>query len=552
MNRILIANPSMDMVDVIRELLEERLDAGNALAFDYARNRSAAQQALRMEAHRMLITELDLAENKTSSVAREGGLELARQALADFPDLALVIVAPYTTPEISERVAAMSNAALVLQGPDFEDDLVDQVRIGLAASGRVEPRAAHAEGTGTLNPATPILVDRAAEPVSFVIEISLREGGDCDYHAKSEGGRVPFRSDLKFAVKREDLQELVALTAKLVDSPSWAREYEALGDRLRNVLLEGDIEVIKDVARLSDRMSTAKPGSQPKICFIVEKGLYPIALEALRGKESPTMTHYWLQKSLVWRQLAVRTPQFPLFHDPETREGPINCLVVEADTSGMVKQWNDLQFESIPGVKQEADWLVDHLRTQSNVRVGKIGRIWCDGGKVFTSVSAGTRSAPAEACDGSFRDAMSAMLMDDEPWHLVHYAGHSHYDADDDFGYVLLPGRTQAVLHEPDYVGTTDFARWLSRTRFVYMSSCRGSSQDFVFNLCLHGVPALAGFRWNIEDTMAGEHSKTFYENLFKRRSIDDALHQTWNYMFGRYRKNRVWAATQLVMQYAA
>jgi hypothetical protein len=327
------------------------------------------------------------------------------------------------------------------------------------------------------------------------------------------------------------------------------RDYEALGNRLRDVLLGGDIQVIKNLAHLSGRMQTAEPGSQPAICFVVEKGLYPIALEALRGDG---VTGYWLEKAPVWRRLAINgSRRFPLFQDEETREGPINCLVVEADASGMVSDLN-VQVGPIPGVREEARELIDYLGKQTTVCIGKIGRIWCEGGNVYKSVSvSGELPTEGEVCKGSFRQAMSDMLTAGEPWHLVHHAGHSHYDAVNDYGYVLLPGESRDVVHELDYVGATEFAKWLSRTRFVYMSSCLGSSQDFVFNLCMHGVPALAGFRWNIDDEMAKRHSQTFYEELFRRRSIEEALFWTWNRMYGRHRANRVWASSQLVMQYS-
>jgi hypothetical protein len=104
----------------------------------------------------------------------------------------------------------------------------------------------------------------------------------------------------------------------------------------------------------------------------------------------------------------------------------------------------------------------------------------------------------------------------------------------------------------PEYVGTPEFAKWLVQTRLVYMSSCRGSSQDFVFNLCKQAIPAVTGFRWDIEDASADKHSRRFYEELFRMRSIEDALRETWIHTFGQDRESKVWASSQLVMQLAA
>lgn len=556
MNRILIALQSPDMADAVEDLLEDLLDGEDALSFAQARNCAKVWSSLDMEARRMLITELDLAEDKASGVVRQGGLRLARQVRERYPDMPLVLISPYTTTEISQSVEAIGKAALVLQGRDFEDDLVTQVCHGLGVAAPRDDKLVEQDATKRHVVEPPGTQPVAAEAVRYLVEIRLREGGECDYHSRSIGGLVPYINESKFTVKPEDLQELVALTAKLADSKNWTRDYKLLGEKLREVLLEGDKQVMKNLANISGRMSVAMADgaeSSPAICFIVEKGLYPIALEAIRGGDGST--HYWLERAPVWRRLAINgARKFPLFRDPETRDKPINCLLVEADTSGMVKPLN-LKVDPIPAVSPEAQSLIDCLNSQTTVRIGKIGRIWCSGGRVFKSVS--TREALDEdrvpvPCEGSFRNAMRDMLTTGEPWHLVHYAGHSHYDPENDYGYVVLPGKSLEVLHEPDYVGTIEFAKWLNRTHFVYMSSCEGSAQDFAFNLCQHGVPALTGFRWVVKDDMAKLHSETFYEELFRCRSIEEALYFTWNHMYGCHPMDRVWASSQLVMQYAA
>jgi hypothetical protein len=212
-------------------------------------------------------------------------------------------------------------------------------------------------------------------------------------------------------------------------------------------------------------------------------------------------------------------------------------------------------FPALQAVRAEVQWLDHHLRNQNTVPIGRIGRVWVENGQVMTSISAASQhpqDVEPVPQRGSFRRVLSDMFAEKEPWHLVHYAGHSHYA--DKLGYLVLPhvGSAADDDAEPDYVGSSDFARWLRRTRFMYLSSCRGSSQGFVYDLCKQRVPAVAGFRWNIDDDKAQRHSQTFYEELFATRSIEAALFAAWNHMYGRHRKNPVWAASQLVLQLAA
>jgi hypothetical protein len=367
----------------------------------------------------------------------------------------------------------------------------------------------------------------------------------------SIGDRVPDRYQIPFKVRPKDLRELVDSTVSLTESDHWARDYQKIGERLCKVLLASNVRIIRDLGRL-EGITGQRQGAQLALCFVVEKAVYPIALEALRDGYGDDR-HYWLERAPLWRQLDLPVREYPLFQDPETREGPIDCLVVEANTSGEVSKWG-LSFDPLPGVEAETQWLVNHLRRQDTVKVGKIGRIWQKGDTVLTSVSQGSETPRPQPGNGCFAKMLREMLVDSGPWHLVHFAGHSHYDIENDWGYVLLPGRptNDGRPAVPDYVGTPEFAKWLVQTRLVYMSSCRGSSQDFVFNLCNHAIPAVTGFRWNIEDTIADEHCRTFYEELFHRRSIEDALYKTWNHMFGIDRESKVWASSQLVMQLAA
>ncbi len=540
MTRLLIAHPSPEMSAAIEDMLDEALGERQA-AYVNARNVAKVWMALEAEVPDILIINLDLAADRTSGVERWSGLALAGELRARWPELPLVLTAPHTTNELSERVLALGHAGLVLEGRRFEEHLGKCVSALVACEPDQTPAADAATADGGARV--------AGEPTRFVVEIHLRAGGNCDYRARSVSGLVPFNSDLSFAVKTEQLQELISLTSKLGDSKCWLGDYEKLGDRLRGVLLEADIEVIKDLATVCGHMQSQlqQPGAIPAICFVVDKGLHPIALEALRQR-SRNDDYYWLQKAPVWRRLALNgSSRFPLFTGSEAVDSPINCLVVEAAAAGKVEGLG-IELAEIPGVKEESLSLMADLRKKSKVPIGKICRIRCRFAKVVRSIRNESGEWQRQYFD-SFSDALRDTLTSGEPWQLVHYAGHSYYDADNDYGYFVLPGDPRRASGELDYVGVTEVAQWLSRTRFVYMSSCKSASQDFVFSLCAQGVPALAGFRWGIEDKSAIEHSRNFYRGLFEHRSIEAALFKTWNHMYGRHRGERVWASSQLVMQ---
>ena len=143
----------------------------------------------------------------------------------------------------------------------------------------------------------------------------------------------------------------------------------------------------------------------------------------------------------------------------------------------------------------------------------------------------------------TFKDWVFQVLEDEGPWHLVHYAGHSLI-ANDEEGYVFLPGK-----NIPEEVKIKEFGRFLrkAKVRFLYLSSCQSSKDDFVFQLASQGVPAILGFRWSIVDDKAKEFALKFYEYLFEYRSTDQAFLKARCYVH-KYADNPIWASPMLVI----
>jgi hypothetical protein len=127
----------------------------------------------------------------------------------------------------------------------------------------------------------------------------------------------------------------------------------------------------------------------------------------------------------------------------------------------------------------------------------------------------------------------------------VHYAGHSLY-AEDKTGYVFFPGEKFAEAVKIDV-----FSQHLrnAQVRFVYLSSCQSSEDDFVFQLANNLVPAILGFRWKIDDNKAKDYALKFYEYLFKHRSLEQAFLEARRYVHDKYEDNRIWALPLLILQ---
>jgi CHAT domain-containing protein len=207
----------------------------------------------------------------------------------------------------------------------------------------------------------------------------------------------------------------------------------------------------------------------------------------------------------------------------------LRCLIIEAYTSGNAR----LNDEIITGLKplkylhQESQTLEKFL-LQSHHEVTRLSK----------------DHLPENL---SFKDWVKQVLKEDGPWDLVHFAGHSTY-ATDKTGYVIFPGKNYAEsMNIEDFSGLLN----LARVKFVYLSSCQSSKDDFVFQMANRQVPAILGFRWRIDDEPAKDYAVVFYERLIKRRSLEQAFLEARTFMHNhkRYKKNRIWASPLLILQ---
>ena len=184
-----------------------------------------------------------------------------------------------------------------------------------------------------------------------------------------------------------------------------------------------------------------------------------------------------------------------------------------------------MQLDPLENVTPEAA-VVEHILSKKTRRLKRIG----------------PKDVPAGR---SFKDYLQEVLRA-EPWDLVHYAGHSHYDDATGKGHLFFPG---------EFVEELDmevFNTYLAKTRFIYLSGCKSSEAGFVFELARLQIPGVLGFRWPINDRVALEFAKKFYESLFETIAapcLEKAFLSTRCAIRKTHKEDKIWAAAMLILQ---
>lgn len=153
-------------------------------------------------------------------------------------------------------------------------------------------------------------------------------------------------------------------------------------------------------------------------------------------------------------------------------------------------------------------------------------------------------------------------LLDLKSHHLIHYAGHSQFNAPQ-------PDRSQ-LQFGPDSSDILTAGRLFnslqgSAARFIFFNSCTGAQvghpdqfneNDYLGLLdvaVLAGVPAALGFRWEVTHGAALQFANRFYTNLFDTRSFEKAVWRTRCDIYGSLESgwDETWVSPILVTQNA-
>ena len=508
---ILLTCDSRDEADLIEDTLLENL--GKDVSVKVADNEVKAKEKLEKRTYDLMITSLHKAPHEEREERGLAFLRLLEDEGKKIPSLLLVTAADQK--QIGE-IRRLYRCDYMFQGvTGWEDELIEKCTRMLRGCGYNQEKAEQERGEQ----------DRRLD-----LEITLdlnRNTGVCSFSGVNVECEFPVQD---LVISGERLKELVDRSRWLEGRrQNWQQELKYIGKELMTQIFDNNRRVADFFFEQRGKLGSLE---NIRIRFIVEENVHPLALEALFGR-CEARDDYWMLHSPIYRTVR-KYPglRAPLFQESRTRQEPINCLIIEADTHGKVEiNHNSVNLEELKNLKGECNFLEGHLReNRKGFQIGKVERI--DKDKV------GNRS---------FTDTVADTLKNGT-WHLVHYAGHSYYDPNQKEGFVFFPEKFA------EQTKASTLGKWLrdAENRFIYLSSCHSSEEDFVFALASHGVPAIIGFRWDIDDDKAEEYTTFFYRRLFEKKSLEYAFLESRKYMNEKYEGNPIWAAPMLVMQLRA
>jgi hypothetical protein len=526
--QVLVAITDRDWNDEVSDWLKALPDIGGSLIVNSERSEQDASKRLKrspLNAYQLIVTEIGIAaDRKTPRNDKDRrGLELLK-SLNSLPyHIPSILIAPkvdnelvYTTHELYRCFLVEPDATMFERCAKYVQQAFD-----LSSLGSVD------------------------EVVRITFELDPDRGLGFGYRIEGIGFSYSDRGVIEIdKAVIEDLLQRSASAREIKNYPNWENHLRALG----RILVQ---KLLLDTLDLQAAYWSIVGNRRVEICFDVARSMHPVILEALiepksllKQRGSPEAGEFWMLKASIYRRLRNERPtdMYPLFQgSPRSNYSrQINCLIIQADVEGSAPavrgaDGRPLSLPALPHVREEAEMLEKYLEDLKKLRpdlcIGEVCRIRLD------------KLAP----DQNFRDYVERTLnIPDQPWHLVHYAGHCHYDDEAGKGYLFFPG--SAFIEEVDL---STFSSWLCRSQFVFLSACNTSEEQVVFELANNHVPAALGFRWEIEDDLAFEYTRAFYEELFKTKSLEYAFLRTRNRMrkVAAWSKKRFWAAPLLILQ---
>ena len=129
-------------------------------------------------------------------------------------------------------------------------------------------------------------------------------------------------------------------------------------------------------------------------------------------------------------------------------------------------------------------------------------------------------------------------------WDIVHFAGHSHFDASKEVGYLFFADGKRASVVRID-----DFYVSLKRPQFVYLSSCNSALDACAFDLIKQSKGSVLSFFYPVQDGKAAKFAQTFYEQFVKKRlSMEYAFKETRFLMKKHDPDDKIWASPILII----
>ena len=540
--RVLLAVDGDDQEVVYKELIR-RLDKDEHVQLQRVSFSSKALDALQSGIYDLVICGWRLAPSSSEAADDGGGLRLCQQIHElQSPDqkkkrAQLALVVPSKSRVIEDLSTRLQPAPWLFTEDQLNTDLYSSV----------------------------VEMQRPAKRLDIVI--TTQAEGDWVYALHGVNFDEPFHPGGQLRLGR-------ALPSGWQDASSdmgpkieqaWIERFQRLG---RNIL-QGIVELNPLFAsQLSTGLRIAGGVDRSRVTFFVGDGHYQMALESIfapefeQGDEQPMP----VVKSPKFQALAPWIVKAPLFRAMNEKDGipscqlslavPLRSLIVCADTSGRVKlpSGNSLRLSRLKHIRGECN-------TLSNV-LDQAKKSYLAGVKAIQDLD-NSLDARRAGMEGRFvpvdepvvlglegpvtRAAFLAALGRKQDWHIVHFAGHSHFEPGPDG----QPGKGYLFLGEPNAPEAVDISELvpeLRRSKLLYLSSCHGANASFVVQAADSGVPSVIGFRTLVGDEPAKTYAFTFYSNLLGQRAVDVAFLEARRKMYMRNPSDGTWASAMLIM----
>jgi hypothetical protein len=249
------------------------------------------------------------------------------------------------------------------------------------------------------------------------------------------------------------------------------------------------------------------------------------------------MPKYFMLQAPVFRRYDMAAARYPLFKDPRSRAGPINCLVIEADPD---------PGEIATGGSRKAFGQLGQVAAEC----GEIATLLRDAGAPHGVGLVDHFRLDPQCTPGESSDVRRALLdrLKQRTWHAVHFAGHVMHDRDAKSANLVLSASRGALLDVKEFVDA------LPGTQFVFLSSCRSADSYVVMRAAEAFVPAILGFRWTVRDDAAASFARAFYHELFDEHDnsykyLEYAFRDARKAIYDQNNDDSTWASPVLVMQ---
>jgi hypothetical protein len=510
-NVLLVFNRNKDvLVDEIKSIIQTSVFTDGVQGLiDLETSVAPARERIRLRPYDLLVVDLHVPVDGASIALAEQptGLDFVAELHETGKGLPSIIVTPRSDDTLSYRASKVPNCRPLALGEAFAGLLVEMCRDVCQG-------------------------EACEETVSLDLEILVTDNPDQSNRCRFKMfGTIDNESIDREGVLDIDLGKIKDLKARsdqvLPNLPSelWESELKRIGRELFEELFHKNYILTKRFERYRSKIDAER---QFRFRFKVGKIFHSVVLEALFEEDEDDENFYWMLKYPICRKIALSGDYNEFFIDRVDVRQRFNCLIIKSDVHEYVDEL-DASFTKLYNIEREVEFLNRFLsQKKKELRIDTI--------RLLEEPEPGL----------TFSETLRKVLSE-EKYHLVHYAGHSYYDANAKKGYLPLPGKDY-----PEVVDIEELSVWLrkAKTQFIFLSSCHSSEEDFVFELASKKIPAILGFRWDMDDAMAFEYAECFYTHLFKNaNSLEYALLKARKEMHANYPQDRIWAAPMLVLQ---